>query len=188
MANRKYASKIMGAYLVFGILWILLSDTFVGSLGLDIKTVVLIGVIKGWVYVVLSALLIYLLSDRYIGKIAQVNESLQDSYEKLAATHQQLAGTKEELQQNFSKLQRSYEQIHSQNMMLSSVQETAQGLLNQLNLDVLLYKILQSATKMGKTPHALLNLFDEQTTTFSCKAGLGMFADKVDELELEVGA
>lgn len=188
MANRKYASKIMGAYLVFGILWILLSDTFVGSLGLDIKTVVLIGVIKGWVYVVLSALLIYLLSDRYIGKIAQVNESLQDSYEKLAATHQQLAGTKEELQQNFSKLQQSYEQIHSQNMMLSSVQETAQGLLNQLNLDVLLYKILQSATKMGKTPHALLNLFDEQTTTFSRKAGLGMFADKVDELELEVGA
>jgi len=87
MISKHYALKIALGYLVFGVLWILLSDTFVGSLPLSRDGLTFLSVIKGWVYVCLSASLIYIISNRYLLKLTQANQRQQESYDELIATH-----------------------------------------------------------------------------------------------------
>lgn len=47
--------------------------------------------IKGWVYVSLSAIIIYIMSKYYLKKLAQTNQRLQTSYDELAAIHEELS-------------------------------------------------------------------------------------------------
>jgi len=109
MVNKNYALKIAFVYLLFGALWILLSDTFLGTLALSAQMVTLLSVIKGWIYVGLSALLIYSLSNRYMKKIAQANVSLQESYDALEQAHRELAANRETLRERFEELTRMQE-------------------------------------------------------------------------------
>ncbi|MDD4599893.1 hypothetical protein SDC9_15082 [bioreactor metagenome] len=188
MISRKYALNISLIYFIFGILWILLSDIFVGTLSLNQEVMTLLSVIKGGVYVSLSAFLIYMISNHYISKLSQANQRLQDGYYELTTTHEQLAATEEELRQQFDELQQSYEKIITQNVILSTIQDTTEGLINQLDVDILLNKILEGATDLGGTQHGLLNLLDEETKTFHLKAGLGLFKDQAGLLKIDQNA
>lgn len=78
MTSKNYAIKISLAYFAFGVMWILLSDTIVGFLSLDRDVTMLYSVIKGWIFVGLSAFFIYLIADRYIQRLAYTNKMQQE--------------------------------------------------------------------------------------------------------------
>ena len=65
----KAAGKLVAMYAIFSFLWILLSDKAVELLFTDTRTIVLVSMLKGWVFVAVTALLLYLLSHRLFTKI-----------------------------------------------------------------------------------------------------------------------
>ena len=62
------ALRIVAVYAVFASLWILLSDTAVAWLFDDPAQITLVSTIKGWLFVAVTALLLYGLIRRYIGQ------------------------------------------------------------------------------------------------------------------------
>lgn len=64
--TKKSALKIAFIYASISIIWILLSDRILHSLSLDAKTVIIISVIKGWGFVLLTAVLLYAVTRKYL--------------------------------------------------------------------------------------------------------------------------
>jgi len=67
MGSRSQALSVAMVYAAFGALWILLSDTALGWLIQDRDTLLLIGTAKGWLFVLLSAALVFFLVARQQG-------------------------------------------------------------------------------------------------------------------------
>ena len=82
--NKQYtrisvALKIAGIYILIGALWILLSDKILAVTVTDKETVILVSMIKGWVYVLLTGGIILFLMLVYLKKIKGVHHELNTS-------------------------------------------------------------------------------------------------------------
>jgi len=84
--SKNYSSslKITLAYFIFSSMWIYFSDLVINSLIIDIETLQFFQTIKGWIFISLSSLLLYFLTNYYSknlriekNKIANVNEILE---------------------------------------------------------------------------------------------------------------
>jgi diguanylate cyclase (GGDEF)-like protein/PAS domain S-box-containing protein len=188
MTNKTYALKISLAYLLFGALWILLSDILLGSLSLSSEVVTVFSVLKGWIYVGLSAFFIYIIANRYISKLTQANRLQQKSYDELTATYEELTATEEELRQQFDEILQSHEKINTQNAILSTVQETMIGLIDELNVDALLNKIVKTVTELAGTPHGFICLVNKEKKIADLKVGLGLFQEQTGVFKMKLDA
>jgi two-component system, cell cycle sensor histidine kinase and response regulator CckA len=65
---RDMALRIAGAYFVFGFLWILFTDTAVELLSADPEFRARVQLLKGWLFVALSALVVFLLARRLLAR------------------------------------------------------------------------------------------------------------------------
>ena len=72
--HRAVAAKIVFIYVIFGLGWIYGSDTVLGWLLHDPKMLVKVAVIKGFLFIICTAGLLYLLIDRFVGKLTDVEE------------------------------------------------------------------------------------------------------------------
>lgn len=77
--------KIASIYAVIGCLWILFSDRAVGLFTRDPEMFTRISITKGWVYVLLTALLLYWLIHRHVVAAMLSEEKLKASEEKFAS-------------------------------------------------------------------------------------------------------
>lgn len=77
--NSLIAHKISAVYAVFGFLWILLSDRLLNLLVSDPDLIQNIQTVKGWLYVLITAVIIYLLVDKYDRSI----QKSQNAYRRL---------------------------------------------------------------------------------------------------------
>jgi diguanylate cyclase (GGDEF)-like protein/PAS domain S-box-containing protein/putative nucleotidyltransferase with HDIG domain len=75
---KRKALKITYIYFIIGILWILLSDKLVGIIIRDPETIVFIGIIKGWVYVLITAIIIFILAFNEMKEVVESKEKIQD--------------------------------------------------------------------------------------------------------------
>jgi PAS domain S-box-containing protein len=66
--NQNTIISMVLVYAAFSGLWILLSDTVLEWFITDTAQIILVGMIKGWVYIVLSSLLLYVLMHRLIDR------------------------------------------------------------------------------------------------------------------------
>lgn len=67
--DKHQALKVAAIYCLLGSLWILLSDRFVGFFFKDPTSILFISIIKGWVYVAVTSILIYFLVSYAIRKV-----------------------------------------------------------------------------------------------------------------------
>lgn len=74
-----YALKITVPYLIASGLWIIFSDRFLAGVAPDIESLTALQTYKGWFYISMSALLVYLIARRYLREIQQTSASLQHS-------------------------------------------------------------------------------------------------------------
>lgn len=74
IANRQAALRVVVAYCLFGVAWILLSDTLVGRLVPDPDFRQWISILKGWFYVGITAILLFLLIRRELALREAVEE------------------------------------------------------------------------------------------------------------------
>jgi PAS domain S-box-containing protein len=73
------ALKIAAVYSLFGFLWIILSDRLLNFLVRDAEIVQSIQTVKGWLYVLVTAAIIYMLVDRYDRSV----QKSQNAYRRL---------------------------------------------------------------------------------------------------------
>src|SRR5512136_1511770 len=78
--------KITAIYFAVGILWILFSDAALGLVVRDPSAMTKLSIAKGWCYVSLTALMLYVLVKRWTARITrdiaerkQAEQALQDS-------------------------------------------------------------------------------------------------------------
>ncbi|MDD3173336.1 MAG: PAS domain-containing protein [Herbinix sp.] len=115
---KKEAARIAEIFVFFGVIWILLSDKIVAWTINDKHTIVLFSMLKGWVYVLLTGMLVYglvIITLRKIQqdglKIDQNYQELCDAYEELEASHEELMASEEELRQQYDSLMDSQKQL-----------------------------------------------------------------------------
>jgi len=72
--------KITGVYAVVGSLWILLSDEFLGLITHDAATLSILQTMKGWLFVLITAALLYLLIEHNFSTVQRAQRALQESY------------------------------------------------------------------------------------------------------------
>lgn len=88
--ERKATIRIVAVYALFGGLWILFSDTVMGFITRDPDLLGRISLFKGLAFILITALLLYLLINRHVRRISDVNNQLQTSMENLRTAHQKL--------------------------------------------------------------------------------------------------
>jgi PAS domain S-box-containing protein len=82
--------RIAAIYALTGALWILLSDRIVAVLYHDWETLTRISMYKGWAFILLTSLLLYLLIRRYADRISGSERLLLDKNRELTETKEQL--------------------------------------------------------------------------------------------------
>lgn len=83
MDARKKSLKITYIYFLIGCLWILLSDKLVGLLIKDQGTAIIINIIKGWVYIFVTSLIIFSLVFNILKKVIASEEKISERNSKL---------------------------------------------------------------------------------------------------------
>jgi PAS domain S-box-containing protein len=82
--------RTVGVYVLFGSLWILFSDTFLGHITRDPDMLQSISVYKGLAFVLVTAFLLYHLINLHVRRMSAVNFRLESSMERLQAVHEKL--------------------------------------------------------------------------------------------------
>ena len=85
------ALRIVAVYAVFASLWILLSDTAVAWLFDDPAQITLASTIKGWLFVAVTALLLYGLIRRFIGQVVAASRREVEALKAQSRTFQLLS-------------------------------------------------------------------------------------------------
>jgi len=84
------AFAIAGIYLVIGALWILFSDSLVHLFFSDPEMQVRINLAKGWMYVILSAFLLYAVIQAAIRRLRRLNDELLSECDALAESRREV--------------------------------------------------------------------------------------------------
>jgi PAS domain S-box-containing protein len=70
--------KIIGIYLFFGVLWIYFSDTVLAWLVRDANVMTYVQISKGILFILITALLLYVLIHTYVDRLRRMNRTLQE--------------------------------------------------------------------------------------------------------------
>jgi PAS domain S-box-containing protein len=92
------AAKVVAAYALFAGLWILLSDKVVELFVPDRATVILVSLLKGWLFVAITSLLLFVLVTRFGRRLAAREQDLQRQREERAQAEQAFQRNEETLQ------------------------------------------------------------------------------------------
>ncbi|SHI95182.1 PAS domain S-box-containing protein/diguanylate cyclase (GGDEF) domain-containing protein [Clostridium cavendishii DSM 21758] len=82
--------KISIIYLTIGFIWVYFSDRFVNSFFYSKDTVLIVNTYKGWVYVFISTAVLYPFIRRFLKKVEETENELNDSYKELRAKNEEL--------------------------------------------------------------------------------------------------
>ncbi|MDI6812302.1 MAG: EAL domain-containing protein [Desulfitobacteriaceae bacterium] len=97
--------RITLLYLLFGAGWILASDHILNFLIPNREIFLSIQTIKGWLFVLLTAMLLYHLIEHGMVVLRLSEQELQTNLADLEATHEELVAAEEELSQQFEAIQ-----------------------------------------------------------------------------------
>ncbi|MCX7709317.1 MAG: bifunctional diguanylate cyclase/phosphodiesterase [Clostridia bacterium] len=148
----KISIRIALVYLLAGIAWILLSDKILGFVARDKEVMTTVSMIKGWMYVVVSGLLIFFLVYSALKRIQSAEQELVVSYQNLTAVNEELEAANEQLAASEVELRRQYEQVIKNQQMLRESEAKLQhlaffdqltGLMNRISLKERLQKLIQ---------------------------------------------
>ncbi len=78
--------KIALIYAVVAGLWILFSDELLASLFADPATIIRVSIIKGWLFVILTAVMLYWLIRRYVSEVLQRDKALHNQFTQMTTT------------------------------------------------------------------------------------------------------
>ncbi|MCX7773762.1 MAG: ATP-binding protein, partial [Clostridia bacterium] len=145
----RVALRITTIYMILGFLWILLSDRSVDLFIKDRSVALFINIAKGWVYVVLSGLIIYLLVHAAISKvqaseekIRAINEELEENNSKLRQVNQILEETNSMLEETNAALEEEMQQRIGAEEELRESEERYRAMFQNMTNGVAVYETM----------------------------------------------
>lgn len=91
-------------YLVLGTLWILLSDQVLFMMVQDAERYQSLQTYKGWFYVVMTTVMLYLLLKNRMEKLKDSRQKILSSYEELESAYEELIAMEEEVTHQYDEL------------------------------------------------------------------------------------
>ncbi|MDI6812262.1 MAG: EAL domain-containing protein [Desulfitobacteriaceae bacterium] len=104
--------RISAYYALISGIWILFSDTLLHRLISDRQILLHLSVFKGWFFVVLTTVFLYLLMFRSWQALHTAEQTIRKNYQDLEASHEELVAAEEELRQQFVELERREAHFH----------------------------------------------------------------------------
>lgn len=121
--------RITLIYFMVGFLWVYFSGIIANKVVSDNKLLLIIDTYKGWIYVVITSVLLYLLMSELIKKVELSEKKLSQSYEELSLVNEELEAYVQQLTASEEELRIQYEQtIESEEKYKSLVNKMQQGL------------------------------------------------------------
>ncbi|MFA6789564.1 MAG: PAS domain-containing protein, partial [Arcobacteraceae bacterium] len=77
--NISSSFKITLTYLIFGVIWIYVSDTLTNVIFQNIKDVQLVQFLKGWLFILISALMLYFLSKKLFSNLLEAKNQATEA-------------------------------------------------------------------------------------------------------------
>ncbi|KYZ75892.1 hypothetical protein AXX12_11910 [Anaerosporomusa subterranea] len=108
-------------------------------------------------------------------EMAATYEDLMVAHEELTATYEELTASEEELRQQFDELLSRDAEIRRQNGILTSLHDTAIGLMHRLDPEELLQQIVTGAAGLVGTPHGFIYRLDKHKGVFYRSHGVGLY-------------
>jgi diguanylate cyclase (GGDEF)-like protein len=153
--TKQVSIRISSTYVVIGTLWILLSDKILSLLVRNKRVFANISMVKGWIYVSVTGVLIYLMVFCSLKRIKNTEskliascQSLTEANMELAAAYEQVAGSQSQLKSQYEKLVEYESELHYQ-----AYNDQLTGAQNRLALIKNMNKII---SLKGNTKLALL--------------------------------
>jgi len=117
--------KICLIYALIGLTWVYFSDTIINIIINNQDVVLKFSIYKGFLYVIVTTGILYLLINRFLKKIHTTEKHLRNSYEELEAYAEQLAAYEEEL-----KIQ--YDQIREDEIQIKEIEEKSRSIIEAI--------------------------------------------------------
>ena len=117
--------KISLIYLISGFVWVYFSDRTADSLFSNRDILLAVNTYKGFVYVIVTSCILYLLISSFFKKISSREQQLKNSYAELEEYVNQLATSEEELRVQ-------YEQIYENEQQLSKSEEKNRAIIEAI--------------------------------------------------------
>jgi signal transduction histidine kinase/CheY-like chemotaxis protein/PAS domain-containing protein len=111
LQNIKFEYKIGIIYLIIGLLWIFLSDTIFDNLIADKQTLTLINISKGFLYVIITSLLLFSLVKRQINRLRHSELTAIQKNEEINAQNVEYKQINFELQKAKNRIEESESQL-----------------------------------------------------------------------------
>lgn len=103
--------RISMIYMLAGALWILLSDRILGLLEIDKEAATRISMIKGWIYVLISGLLIFTVIRSSLQRLKTAEDKLYVSYQSLSEVNMELAAAYDQVAEAQNELTLQYDKL-----------------------------------------------------------------------------
>ena len=117
------SSRIAGIYFIVGCLWILFTDRAVSAFTKNAEIITQINMIKGWFFVLMTAVLIFSLVIRTLKRIKKVEEKLEVAYKDLVRTYENLESAYEEITATEEELRQQYDHLNDNQRKLKENEE-----------------------------------------------------------------
>ncbi|HOA41527.1 MAG TPA: HD-GYP domain-containing protein [Halanaerobiales bacterium] len=108
----KTETKITLIYLLFGFLWITLTDNIFFLFNDYAELYSAIHTYKGWFFIIITAVVFYFILHKAMEKVRAQNQALQESYEQLEADHEEFMALNEEIMLKNQELNEGKERLH----------------------------------------------------------------------------
>ncbi len=109
--SKNAAIKITFIYVAVAGLWVTFSDNIIKLYTGNAKTAFEIQMLKGWIYVFLTGILLFILINRNLKEVQFWTKELINVYSELEAAYEELTATEEELRAQYDELQSNEEII-----------------------------------------------------------------------------
>jgi len=117
------SSRIAGIYFIIGSLWILFTDRAVAVFTQNAELITLINMIKGWFFVLMTALLIFILILGTLRRIKKIEKKLEVAYKDRVYAHDSLESAYEEITATEEELRQQYDQLIENQRRLTESEE-----------------------------------------------------------------
>lgn len=128
---KKESLSISIKYMLIGVLWILISDKLLVWLVDSKETLTYISMIKGWMYVLLTGVLVYALVNSVLKRIKEVETNLFKSYQDISIVNAELAAAYNKVDESQKELR--HQAYHDQLTGLRNRRALIKGIDELLN-------------------------------------------------------
>ncbi|WP_378956025.1 diguanylate cyclase domain-containing protein [Pelosinus sp. sgz500959] len=173
------AFKITMVYAVTSILWILLSDRVLHYFISDPVSVITIEIVKGWLFVGITAVLLYRLIFQHMKIIVESEQKLQEKHEETMLAYEELIAQEEELKQQFDEILNREEQVSRRNECLYALHEASLILVQEYKVQDPFAIVVSKMMALSGAQFGYIYLLDKNDMLMKSKVIDGFSVDEI---------